>query len=406
MRVLLVSQEFPPETGWGGIGTYVGIIAPALARAGAEVHVLSVVRGQERCDSEVEGVHVHRTPLRRPPAVGRALRLPLTWSRLSLAGAVAVEYRRLGIDFDVCESPEWGAEGLVLSFKSGLPLVTRLHSGASQIFPYLGEVDRDRRLAIRCEEALIKRADLVTGTSAQTSTVPPALGVPPGRVRQITYPVRPVETTPLPTGPPRVLFAGRFEARKGADVLLRAVPRLLESVPDARITLLGTDTGVPGPRAYSSYSAGLRRLVDELGIGHAAEIVDEWGRDAVARELARAAVVVVPSRWESFGYVAAEAAAAGRPVVASRIPALEPVIVDGVTGRLVPPGDAAALAGALGGSARQCGSDPARWVPPRRSDPDPVRSRPRRGQTLAGYEDAIARAGRPVRGGGCKVPPT
>src|SRR5215210_2624545 len=94
MRVLLVSQEFPPETGWGGIGTYVKLIAPALVRAGAEVHVLSVVKGQARSRKVIDGVRVHRAPLRRPPAIGRVLRLPLTWRRVSLAAAIARELRR------------------------------------------------------------------------------------------------------------------------------------------------------------------------------------------------------------------------------------------------------------------------------------------------------------------------
>src|SRR5947207_919519 len=46
MRTLFVSQELPPETGWGGIGTYVDVLSEALARKSVEVHVLSVVEGQ------------------------------------------------------------------------------------------------------------------------------------------------------------------------------------------------------------------------------------------------------------------------------------------------------------------------------------------------------------------------
>jgi glycosyltransferase involved in cell wall biosynthesis len=230
MRILLVSQEVPPETSWGGIGTYVGIIAPALVRAGAEAHVLSVVEGQASGDRVAEGVQVHRRPLRRPRGIGRAVKAPLTWDRISLAAAVAIEQRRLGPQFDVCECPDWGAEGLLLALRRTLPLVVRLHSGASQVFPYLGPLGRDQRLAIRCEEAVVRRADVVTGARAQTSHVRRALALEPARVRTITYPVAPMEPLPPSEGPPKVLFAGRFEARKGPDVLLRAVPALLERV--------------------------------------------------------------------------------------------------------------------------------------------------------------------------------
>jgi glycosyltransferase involved in cell wall biosynthesis len=388
MRVLLVSQEFPPETGWGGIGTYLGVLAPALVRAGAEVHVLSVVEGQPHGDRIVDGVHVHRAPFRRPPGVGRALRLPLTWRRVSLAVAVSREVRRLRTRFDVCETPEWGAEGLMLALRRALPLVVRLHSGASQIFPYVGPIGRDRRWAIRYEEALVRRANVVTGTRAQTSTVARELDLDPEGVRTITCPIAPVDPLAATNGSPRVLFAGRFEARKGPDVLLRAVPRLLERVPDVRVVLRGTDTGSADG---GSYSEQLRRLVTELGIAKITEIVDRWDVDAVREELPRATVCAVPSRWESFGYVAAEAAALGSPVVASRIPALEDIVTDGVTGRLVPTDDPASLSDALGdllsepSTARRMGAEAAREIA-ERCDPDRVAA-----LTLEAYALAITR---------------
>src|SRR5439155_15389379 len=69
--------------------------------------------------------------------------------------------------------------------------------------------------------------------------------------------------------------------------------------------------------------------------------------DELARCYETARLVAVPSRREGFGMVAAEAAAAGRAVVASRVGGLTDIVQDGVTGRLVPPGDVAALADAL-----------------------------------------------------------
>jgi glycosyltransferase involved in cell wall biosynthesis len=193
---------------------------------------------------------------------------------------------------------------------------------------------------------------------------------------------------PPPNGEPRVLFAGRFEARKGPDVLLQAVPRLVERVPDARVVLLGTDSGVAGD---GTYSAGLRNLISELGIEDATEIIERWGRDAVAEELTRTTVCVVPSRWESFGYVAAEAAAAGRPVVGSRITALEDVVTDGVTGRLVPVDSPEPLSDALAdllskpSTAKRMGAAAAEDIA-ERCDPDRIAA-----ATLSAYELAIDR---------------
>ena len=381
MRVLLVSQEFPPETGWGGIATYLGVIAPALVRHGAEVHVLSVVEGQVRSDRIVDGVHVHRAPFSVPRGVGRVTRLPQSCRRLSGAVAVAREHHRLGLSFDVCESPEWGAEALVLSLLR-LPLVVRLHSSAEQVFRYFDKVGRDRRLLIRMERTLIRRADVVTGTAAQTSTVGPSLGLDPGRVRTITYPVAPVEPLPPADGPPRVVYLGRFEKRKAPEVVVQAVPALLERVPDARVALVGIDG------AGGGYLDMLRAMIAELGVGDAVEIVERWGREVVEDELRRATVCAVPSPWESFGYVAAEAATLGRPVVGSNIPALAELIDDGVTGRLVEPNNPQQMAEALADvlsspdGGREMGAAAARTVAAR-CDVDAIAE-----QTLAAYEAA------------------
>lgn len=395
MRVLLVSQEFPPETGWGGIGTYLGIIAPALVRAGAEVHVLSVVRGQEASDLRTdEGVHVHRRPFPRPPGVGRLTRMEASWERLSLAGAVAFQARRLGIAPDVVEVPEWKAEGLLRAGMPSVPLVVRLHSSAAQVFPYLGRLNVDRRLAIRLESRTVRRADVVTGTGAQVASMVPQLGLDPAKVREITYPARPARVLPLPEGPPRILFAGRFERRKGPETLVRALPALRRTVPEARLVLLGRDAS---DAEHPSRRAWLEELAGSLGVRGALEVVERWGKDAVVEHLARATVCAVPSEWESFGYVAAEASSMGRPVAASAIPALGEVVADRETGRLVPPGDvdawAEALVDLLGDPASAAAAGRAAAERMRtRHDPDRVAAR-----TLEAYEAAVgADRGRPT----------
>src|SRR2546421_9776274 len=89
MRILFASQELPPETGWGGIGTYVDVLSEALAAKGVEVHVLSVVEGQDPSRKEVAGVVVHRHPLphgrgahRLPPQAWRRGWVPVPGARL------------------------------------------------------------------------------------------------------------------------------------------------------------------------------------------------------------------------------------------------------------------------------------------------------------------------------------
>lgn len=345
MRVLLASQEMPPETGWGGIGTYVGVIAPALVAAGAEVHVLSVVRSQASTDTVNDGgVHVHRRNLRRPPGVGQVLRKPETWNRITLAAAVAWEVRRLGLGPDVIEVPEWMAEGAVLSL-GRTPLVVRLHSSARQVLLYLGDTSLDARTAMRIEEATARRADVVTGTRPQIDMARVDLGLPEHVLRTITYPVPRAEVTAMPEGPPRILFAARFTRRKGLDTAVRAMAGVLAEMPDARLAIVGRD-GIDAEWG-SSVREHLEGVARSLGVDGSLDWIERWGPGTVDDEAARSHVVVVPSQWESFGYTAAEALAIGRPVVASDIPALADVVDDGVSGRLAPPGDVDAWSKAL-----------------------------------------------------------
>src|SRR2546423_4261816 len=133
MKVLYVSQELTPETGWGGIGTYVSMISRALAEKDIDVHVLSLVEGQPVSQRTVDGVTVHRFPL--PQARHRILPLE-SRQRVVLAGNVVRLMRRLSLAPSVIECPDWKAEGLGLALGGCFPLVVRLHSGARQLFGY------------------------------------------------------------------------------------------------------------------------------------------------------------------------------------------------------------------------------------------------------------------------------
>jgi phosphatidylinositol alpha-mannosyltransferase len=147
-------------------------------------------------------------------------------------------------------------------------------------------------------------------------------------------------TAPLLDGYPRpgrsVLFLGRFdEPRKGMNVLLRALPGLVEAFPDVEVMVVGR-----GDEAELASEAGeLARHLRFLGL------VDDAEKASAMRS---ADVYCAPNTGgESFGIVLVEAMAAGTTVVASDLDAFRRVLEDGEAGRLVPVDDAAALAAAL-----------------------------------------------------------
>jgi alpha-maltose-1-phosphate synthase len=123
---------------------------------------------------------------------------------------------------------------------------------------------------------------------------------------------------------PRIVFIGSDFRRKGGDIVLRAWPRVLERVPEARLTMIGP---VPEP-----LPAGV-----ETNQGR-------WDPDWVLDQLTRASVFVMPSRCETWGDVFIEAMAYGVPCIGTTNDAMPEIIADGETGFVVPPDAPDALA--------------------------------------------------------------
>jgi glycosyltransferase involved in cell wall biosynthesis len=139
---------------------------------------------------------------------------------------------------------------------------------------------------------------------------------------------------------PHMIFACRqLFPRKGIRFLIQAAARLKPRFPDLKVVLAGDGFERPD----------LEALARQLGIGGDTVFLG-WVANAELPAYYRAsAVSVVPSLEEGFGIPAAEAMGCGVPVVASDAGGLPEVVEDGVTGRIVPKGDAEALAQAIGG---------------------------------------------------------
>ena len=143
------------------------------------------------------------------------------------------------------------------------------------------------------------------------------------------------EPGPYAGGTPRLLCVGRLIPIKGHIVLLRAFAEARRSVPDLRLDIAGR-----GP-----LEPALRALAKELGVGDAVRFLGYVA--PVQRAIEESAIVVVPSMGEGFGMVALEAMERARPVIAAEIGGLGELVEEGVTGLLVPPGDAEPLAAAI-----------------------------------------------------------
>ncbi|MDO8431275.1 MAG: glycosyltransferase family 4 protein [Candidatus Binatus sp.] len=348
LKILLVSEEFPPETpGWGGIGSYVECIAPALARRGHEVHVLSCAMAHRTGDGLEDGVWVHRRRLPRIRGASR-LRFGETAHRAWLGAFNYREARRLRTIFDVVEYPDWDAEGWMFAALGNVPTVAHLHTPLTLALRHKGvRESTDTRLAGRLERMSVSRATAVTSPSAVLAVEIAAMGwVERDAIQVIPYPIESQQwVTPPASGTGRIVqFAGRLDARKAPEVLIDAIAILRDEMPDVSARFAGEydaagSSGLPR-LAWSSPRSFARSFDGCTFLGHVA-------RGKLGELYASSRVFAQPSVFENFSFATLEAMAAGRAAVVTSGSGLAPFIADCGGGAVVAPRDPAALASAL-----------------------------------------------------------
>jgi len=157
------------------------------------------------------------------------------------------------------------------------------------------------------------------------------------RIQLIHNGIEQPQRRPVPLGH-QLLFVGRLDMVKGADVLVEALPAIVVAYPDVRADIVGD-----GP-----HKKALQRRVRDLKLSKHVTFLGHLSHAEVMKQNAAATMLVMPSRYpENFGLTAIEAMAVGRPVIASRVGGIAEIVVDGKTGMLVPADDPAALASAV-----------------------------------------------------------
>jgi teichuronic acid biosynthesis glycosyltransferase TuaC len=142
--------------------------------------------------------------------------------------------------------------------------------------------------------------------------------------------------------PHQLLFVGLIRQVKGLDVLIRALAALAPKRPRLHLLVVGGSFY----RSYRRDEEAVRRLAAELGVDGRIRFVGQWTPAEVAAAMGRSALLVVPSRRETFSAVTVEALACGTPVVATRCGGPEEIIGP-ASGRLVPVEDPIALAAGI-----------------------------------------------------------
>jgi|YNPBryantNP2012_1023418.scaffolds.fasta_scaffold00418_13 glycosyltransferase involved in cell wall biosynthesis len=343
MKILIVLTYYRPHT--SGLTIYAERLARGLVARGHQVTVLTSHFNRATPREAIEdGVRVVRAPVLF--RVSKGVIMPtFGW----LATRLVREHEAISLHL-----PQFDAAGVAARARlMGKPAVLTYHCDLKlPAGPFNWLVNQVVHLMNRLAGMLADRVVAYTQDFADHSpflrsfrgkleVIPPPVELPEVSAGAITAFAR---IHGLNGSGPVIGMAARLAAEKGVEVLLKALPRVLEVYPQARVLFAGQYRDVLGEEAYARRLAPLLKQYEEhwkfLGV---------LNPQQMAAFYPNLDVIVVPSlnSTESFGLVQVEAMLCGTPAIASDLPGVrQPVLQTGM-GEIVPIGDSAALAGAI-----------------------------------------------------------
>jgi len=345
LRIAFATPEFVTEDHFdGGLSNYINRVSKALAQRGHDVHVITLSTKNED-EFDHEGVLVHRVMPKRGwyrfnRLTGSSLTTTLHWLNFSTQTYRKLKQLHRRQPFHLIQYPNYSSCGLF-----SIPLlraahVVRVSSHQSQWNDAAGvkrdfdstvvglleslqyKLTRNIHAPSRATQQTLRDARLLrTPFYLETGTLDSA--VYDRFLRDKRY----------------VLFFGRFQLHKGFHVLARALPRFLSHCPDAHVALVGRDMETPLASSMASFARAQCN-----GFGERLIIVEKLPHSQLYPVIAGAQLVVLPSLIDNLPNACLEAMGLGKVVIGTEGTSFEELIIDGVNGFLVPPGNPEALA--------------------------------------------------------------
>jgi glycogen synthase len=344
IRVLHLTPEYPPVI-WGGLGTAVGGLVSASARAGVSVGVLLVggvlLFGERGYGAwqPVSAEHISGEPSIFGPEGVIFFHVPP-----SDAAEVGIRLiRRWRPDVIHLHTAWLWPIARDIQQRTGTPLVFTVHSLDRAEYEF-GHLPTQWHAQ---EEVIATAARVIALSQSEKELLAQYCPQAQDRVRIVGNGIQDCVEARMaayrrnvPIESPLVLYAGRFVARKGIGDLLEAIPQVLDRAPTTRFVLIG------------GYGAGgeITRdwLPNALDPYHSQVTFTGWlSPIAVAQWYCTADILVVPSWYEPFGMVILEGMLYGLPIATSAIGGPAEILENGRTGLFFPPKDVGALAGAI-----------------------------------------------------------
>ncbi|MBI5959173.1 MAG: glycosyltransferase family 4 protein [Chloroflexi bacterium] len=323
MRIALLTPELKPAYGWA---SYALDLANALSSQGIEVVALTQ-SGASETVSAAAAIEIRPVlPQLMPPVRG--------FARRSLTAITSV--RRAAADCDLLHATAEPYALLAALAAGSRPMVTTAHG------TYVPMLARRRGIG-RLYRMIFRRSHLIAVSNYTATQVRAALpGVEVTVIRNGVHFAKFQVPQPPPdkTGP-TILASGGVKSRKGTHLLIEALARVRELIPDAQLVVTGGQTDV-------DYLERVRQRVEQLGLESCVHLVGMIPEADLLAWYQHADVFALPSlsiggKFEGFGLVFLEASASGLPVIGTTGSGVEEAILNDKTGLLIPQNDVPAL---------------------------------------------------------------
>lgn len=344
MKIALLSFEYPPETGFGGIGTYTWYQARGLTKLGHEVHVIAgSLSSDKNITRKEDGIPVYRYK-----AKGLIMRFfqvldayQLWWTKNRLENAVSMYriMRKLNRmhRYDAIEMPECGAEGFLVNHMIKENTFIKFHSPARLIMKFYDVRQADISLCSFVEQTGIRGAANYSSCSGfladevknRMGIKRPIRVIPNGidldlfdRADQMDF----RKKYNISRDRMMIVFSGRMERRKGIH-LCREIAASVLSRYDVSFVFAGDDL-------FHYLSDDLLPYLKSKKLKGSVYAVGRLNQVEVRSCLCQSDIFLIPSLWENCPYSCLEAMAAGRAIVASNQGGMPELIRDGQNGLL------------------------------------------------------------------------